>query len=108
MPIFRNADWAGSVRFSHPQQDECLGAHEWKPHERRDLFGRERSEAAGPPFLAARDVGQQGEPAADLFADAGGQRRVGPSRSDHLLEDPDVAGLEIGFQEVARLLPLGP
>ena len=70
--------------------------------------GRERAEVGAALLLAARDVGEQPVPAADHLADRGRDLRVGPAGGDHLLEDPDVAGREVGVEEVAGELPADP
>ena len=60
------------------------------------------------PLLALGDLGQQAEPAAELLAHGRGERGIRPAGGDHLLEDPDVAGLEVLLEEVAGPLPLAP
>ena len=47
-------------------------------------------------------------PAADHLADRRRDLGIGPAGGDHLLEDPDVAGLDVGVEEVAGELPADP
>ena len=73
-----------------------------------DLVRREPAEVGAPFLLASRDLGQHAGPAADHLADRGRDLRIGPAGGDHLLEDPDVARLEVGVEEIAGELPADP
>jgi hypothetical protein len=73
-----------------------------------DLGCRELAEIGALLDLATGDVGEHAEPAADHGADGGRHLSVGPAGGDHLLEDPDVAGLDVLIEEVACPLPADP
>ena len=103
------AGWPGSASgggrtpaAATPRADERVD------DERGRLGRRERAEAAEPVGRLRGDVGEQLVPAPHHLPGGGADLGRRPPGGDHLLQDPDVARLEVVLQEVARPLVAPP
>src|SRR5689334_16916515 len=90
------------------EQDQLLGADERRAHERRDLAGREPAEVDTAFDLALGDLLEEAIPPGHHPSDRLGHLGVGPAGRDHLLQDPDIARLDVDVEEVAGPLPADP